>query len=167
MSHLTIVGCVQTKARTPKPIRDLYSSPLWAKRVRYAKAQGRPWLILSAKYGILEPDDPTKVEPYDVTINDLTDDDALKVCRNAAIWMARYLPLAGTPIPGDGLEWAIVEVLAGRPYADVVRTAVLMSDAMRGRVAVVEPLNGLQIGERLRWFNEQLGAQKEGQGVLL
>jgi hypothetical protein len=62
-----ILGCVSRKRSTPSAARDLYVSPLFERRRRYADRSGRPWVILSAAYGIVDPE--TVLAPYDVTLN--------------------------------------------------------------------------------------------------
>jgi hypothetical protein len=42
---------------------------LWVRRRRYAETSGLPWLILSAKHGVVEPDQP--LAPYDLALKDL------------------------------------------------------------------------------------------------
>src|SRR5688572_24263539 len=64
-----LVGCVKSKGTRSAPARELYQSQLWAGRRQYAEDSGLPWLILSAKYGVLDPDD--RVEPYDLALSDL------------------------------------------------------------------------------------------------
>jgi len=65
---LILVGCVSAKLEHAAPAKDLYVSPLFARRRRYAEASGRPWFIYSALYGLLAPDD--RIEPYDVSLKD-------------------------------------------------------------------------------------------------
>ena len=43
---VVLVGCVNTKAPEARPARDLYRSPLFERRRRYAESSGRPWYIL-------------------------------------------------------------------------------------------------------------------------
>jgi hypothetical protein len=50
-----LLGCVKTKRDHRAKARDLYCSPLWRARRSYAEANGPPWLILSAKHGLVEP----------------------------------------------------------------------------------------------------------------
>jgi hypothetical protein len=61
-----LVGCVKTKADGPHPARDLYTSELFRRRRDYAEAAGVPWYVLSAKHGLLGPDE--LIEPYDVAL---------------------------------------------------------------------------------------------------
>ena len=61
-----ILGCVSKKRSTPSAARDLYMSPLFERRRRYADRSGRPWVIFSALHGIVDPE--TVLAPYDVTL---------------------------------------------------------------------------------------------------
>lgn len=63
-ADLILVGCVQTKRPVASPAAELFDSPLFAGRRSYALQAGMPWYILSAKYGLLAPDDV--IGPYDV-----------------------------------------------------------------------------------------------------
>lgn len=42
-ADLLLLGCVKSKHNRPAPARDLYTSPLFMHRRRYAEAVGRPW----------------------------------------------------------------------------------------------------------------------------
>jgi uncharacterized protein DUF6884 len=61
---VVLVGCVRSKRPAAAAAADLFASPLFAGRRRYATASGLPWYILSAKFGLLAPDDV--IGPYDV-----------------------------------------------------------------------------------------------------
>ena len=65
-SRVVLLGCVKLKLEHRAPAKDLYVSPLWNRRRAYAEAAGCPWLILSAKYGLLDPEQ--LVAPYDVAL---------------------------------------------------------------------------------------------------
>lgn len=54
-ARVVVVGCVATKLDRPAPAKDLYVSPLFARRRRYAEAIGDLWVIFSAKHGIVGP----------------------------------------------------------------------------------------------------------------
>lgn len=76
-----MIGCDQQKQETdePVPVKDLYTSPYFSCKRRYAEAVSNPsedapdgttgWTILSTEYAILWPH--IKIEPYDTTIEDL------------------------------------------------------------------------------------------------
>src|SRR5699024_11910307 len=54
---LLLVGCVKTKADTAMNARDLYRSPLFNRRREYAEGTARHCYILSARGGLVAPDD--------------------------------------------------------------------------------------------------------------
>ncbi len=64
---LYLVSCVSQKLPVSAPAKDLYTSPLFCKARSYVERKGQPWFILSAKHGLLHPDQP--VAPYDLTLN--------------------------------------------------------------------------------------------------
>lgn len=79
---IALIGCVKSKRNVPCKARDMYTSPLFRGRVRWAEARGFPWYILSAKYGFLDPN--AEIVPYDETLNGKSDleirDWSKKVC---------------------------------------------------------------------------------------
>src|SRR5438445_8554727 len=77
-----LVGCVSRKEPTARAAKDLYRTQLFSRRREYAEASGRPWLIVSAHYGIVDPD--RVVEPYDVRITDLNLDQRRALAQRVA-----------------------------------------------------------------------------------
>ncbi len=67
-----LVGCVKSKQATAAPAGELYVSPLFDGRRQYALDSGLPWYILSAKFGLLAPDDV--IGPYDVYLAEQSTD---------------------------------------------------------------------------------------------
>jgi hypothetical protein len=133
------LGCVKTKLDHAAKARDLYCSPLGFGRRAYAESSGRPWLIISAKEGLVEPD--KVVHPYDLALYDL-----LVAARRtwgdrvAGALEARFGLLAG----------AIFEVHAGRAYRDAIE-APLMDRSAR----LIAPLKSLRLGDQLRWYAQR------------
>jgi hypothetical protein len=68
--RVILVGCVKLKHEGSALAKDLYRSPLWQRRRRYAEASGSPWLILSAKHGLIEPG--RQIAPYDLALGQLS-----------------------------------------------------------------------------------------------
>lgn len=64
-----LVGCVATKVSHPAPARELYASELLRGRQRCAERSGKPWVILSARHGVVDPD--TVLAPYEQRAADL------------------------------------------------------------------------------------------------
>jgi uncharacterized HhH-GPD family protein len=145
---VVLVGCVKTKAPEAAPARDLYLSPLFERRRRYAESSGRSWYILSAEHGLLDPD--SIIGPYDVYLAGQAAD-----YRQAwGEWVAAKLIRLHGPV--DGL---VIEVHAGAAYVDAV------DEPLRRRGAVLlTPLAGLGVGEQLSWYDrsgEETGPQDQ------
>jgi hypothetical protein len=62
MSRLVVVPCGKSKVwdrephRGPTPAREAYVGNLFKVGRRYAEAFSDEWVILSAKYGLIQPD---------------------------------------------------------------------------------------------------------------
>lgn len=131
MKPVILIGCGKTKLPTRALGRMLYTGNLFRAAKAYAQKHGSSWYILSAKYGLVDPDDV--LDPYDLVLTDLDR-------RDRELWgehVRRSLKKAGV--------WdREIVFLAGSEYAR----------AVSGAPAVKFPLQGLGIGERLRWFNQ-------------
>ena len=70
MKSLGLVPCASLKQEYPCKASEMYSaSDFFRKAYAYATKNYDFVAILSAKYGLLFPDD--KIEPYDLTLNDM------------------------------------------------------------------------------------------------
>ena len=126
---MILVGCSGPKLSAPAEARDLYTSALFRKCRAYAERSGSSWLILSALYGVVEPD--RVIAPYEY-----------RLPRGASAWGERVgLALRGVRGP--------LIALCGRDYVDPWRKLV--------RAQVSEPMAGLGLGRRLQWLDEQNG----------
>jgi hypothetical protein len=134
-----LLGCVKLKQHHPAPAKDLYRSPLWVRRRAFAEASGYPWLIPSAKHGLVDPD--AQLKPYDLALGDLS-----AVQRRA--WgerVARALERRFGSI--DGMRF---EVHAGGAYRRAIKPGI----AGRGG-RIMAPLGGLPIGAQLAWYKRR------------
>jgi hypothetical protein len=138
-----LVGCVSRKCSRACAARDLYVSPLFRGRRRHAEASGRPWLILSAIYGLVEPSDV--LEPYDVRLASLSAAERRAWGERVADQLAAVL--------GD-LREATFEVHAGDHYARALEREL----ARRG-AAMTRPLAGLTLGRQLQWYAREASPQ--------
>lgn len=133
-----LVSCVAQKQSRRAPARDLYISPWFRKARTYVESTGQPWFVLSAEHGLVSPDQV--VSPYDLTLNTM----AVAARRQ---WANRVLTQLAPHLDGVGS----VVFLAGHRYREFLEPSV------RGRGLVVSvPMEGLRIGEQLRWLTRML-----------
>ncbi len=142
---VVLVGCVAQKAAQRMAARDLYVSPLWRCRRGYAEREApRRWLILSAAFGLVHPDEV--LSPYNRTLADERKGEREAWGRRAAAGLRayRYGPPARLR----------VEVHAGEAYRQF-----LVPRLGEMGMEVVEPLAGLGIGSQLEWYSQRTAAQ--------
>jgi hypothetical protein len=131
--RIGLISCTKAKLSRPAPARELYSaSDLFRKAAAYCDANLDGWFVLSAKYGLVEPE--RVLEPYDVTLKTMSSLER----RRWGAQVAQQLRQLGD---------VALEAHAGAHY---VRPLV------EAGVALDEPLRGLAIGQRKRWYLERL-----------
>jgi uncharacterized HhH-GPD family protein len=132
-----LVGCVKSKQPRPAPARDLYTSALFRGRRAFVESTCDQWFILSAKHGLLAPDE--LIEPYDVRLADKPDHERQRWSRQVVADLERRL--------GD-LSALTFEIHAGAAYRDNG-----VSAGLRARGATVEnPVEGLNQGQQLAFY---------------
>jgi hypothetical protein len=143
-----LVACAAEKLARPAPARELYCSPLFRKSLAYAEARCDRVYVLSAAHGLVELDAVTK--PYDRRLGG-------KAERLA--WGSRA---ARSLVTRHGREVDYL-LLAGADYAEPIATGLRTHDGYgeggwRGVAPerILQPLQGLQVGARLRRLNELL-----------
>lgn len=136
--RVILLGCVKKKAGQARSAKDLYVSPLWRARRRYAESQAAPWYILSALHGLVDPGQI--LEPYDLALKD-------RPASERRAWgaeVAADLERAVGP-----LKSVVVEVHAGAAY----RTAI--EPYLRNRGAIIasptEKISG--VGAQIAWYH--------------
>ena len=117
--------------------KDLYNSDLFNKTRRHAEANGDAWYILSAKHGLVDPEE--KLGHYNLSLNDLG-------AGGRREWGKRVLKEIKATIP-DGSN---LVVMAGRKYRDP-----LMEGLKDQGHAVEVPMEGLGIGSMKAWLNRE------------
>ena len=131
-----LVSCVGRKQVIPAPARDLYISSWFCKARSYADSTGQPWLVLSAKHGLVHPDEV--ISPYDLSLKTMPAADRRQ-------WASTVLTELGPYLDGVGS----VVFLAGQSYRE------FLEPSLRSRGLVVSvPMEGLRIGEQLRWLTK-------------
>ena len=136
-ADLVLVGCVRTKRAAASAASELFASPLFEERRRYAVASGLPWYILSAKFGLLAPGDV--IGPYDVYLAD-------QGPGYKKAW-GEFVAAQLDPRERD-LRGRTIEVHAGSAYVDPLRAPL----TARG-VILATPLAHLRQGEQLAWYS--------------
>ncbi|GAA0628467.1 hypothetical protein GCM10009547_35140 [Sporichthya brevicatena] len=134
--RVVLVGCVKTKLDHAAPAEDLYVSPLFRRRREFAESTGRPWFVLSAKYGLLAPGE--LVAPYDLAM-------ASQSAGYRSAW-AEFVTEQLINALGS-IRGVHFEMHAGAAYVGP------LEPILRARGATVSaPLRGLTQGQHLAWY---------------
>lgn len=134
-----LVSCVSQKQAESALGRELYISVWFRKAQDYVEALGCPWYILSAEYGLVSPDQV--IAPYEKTLNTMPESARRQ-------WANRVLAQLDEVVP----NLSQVVFLAGKRYRE------FLDDYLRNRkVDVSIPMEGLRIGEQLRWLTRHTG----------
>ena len=136
--RLFLVSCVKTKLRTRAPAKDLYISAWFRKARACVENTGCPWGILSAEYGLLEPDE--EIRPYEKTLN------AMPVAERRA-WAYEVLESMDPFLVGIDT----VVFFAGERYREFLEPGL-----REWGVAVSVPMLGLSQGRQLAWLDDCL-----------
>ena len=99
------------------------------------EANGARWFILSARYGLVAPDQV--IDPYDLTLN------SMKVADRKA-WAMRVLQ----QLRGKSLSEKRVVLFAGRRYHEF-----LVEPLQQQGLKVELPMQHLRLGEQLSWLS--------------
>lgn len=132
---LALVGCGDNKRDKPVEARLLYTSPYFAKKRQWAEGCD-DWRILSAKHNLLNPS--TELEPYDLSMDDLTESERQKWAREV---MNDLFPLLS--------DFDVVVVLAGQDYSNPIRDYLEQSS-----VDDHWPFEGLDLFEQMIWLSD-------------
>jgi hypothetical protein len=131
LSDVYLVSCVSVKGPKPTKARELYRSDWFRKARAYVEARGASWFVLSAKHGLVDPDQV--VSPYNETLSG-------KPKRERKLWAAGVAAELGRRIEGP----ARIIILAGAFYRDELVPLLL------DRFEVLAPLAHLGLGEQKR-----------------
>ncbi len=139
MKTIVLIGCGKEKLPHRAKAKDLYTGTLFKKSRAYAEKFGDDWGILSAKHGVLYPDE--MVEPYDLALQDL-DREKLED------WIRETNGDLRRRWPGE-----FFVCLAGELYGRAFQRPVNLQAEF--------PLAGLGLGERLQALNVALRSKTE------
>jgi hypothetical protein len=139
-----LVSCGASKLPHAAPARDLYTSPLFRKSLAYAERTCARVYILSAKHGLVELDQV--LAPYDVKL--------VGGWRVINPWAERVTEQL---VARHRTESVDVMILAGRAYADRLAECIHFARiTANADWRTFEPMQHMQVGERLQWLNRQL-----------
>lgn len=136
--RIGLVGCVATKQAVPAPAEDLYISPLFVARRAYVEERCDRWYILSALYGLLEPN--TVIAPYDFTLKQIRSSERRAWGSSILAALLRLEP---------EIEGTIFEFHAGAEYRQLT-----LCDGLRSLGATVS------VPMRLRGVGTQIAAYR-------
>lgn len=138
MTRVGLISCVSRKRAHAAEARDLYISALFKKTRPYVEQHCDKWYVLSAKYGLVYPDQV--IEPYDETLN-------TKSRREREDWTVRVWEQISPQLNSDDC----VVILAGARYREFL---IPLIESRGCRVEI--PMEGKSIGRQLQWLTRQL-----------
>ena len=134
---LCLVSCVSLKRAIPARAKDLYTSPWFRKARACVEAVGCPWYILSAKYGLVEPN--STIDPYNRTLKTMP-------VNGRRAWANGVIEHLAPRLAGVNS----VAFLAGWAYREF-----LEPELRRRGLTIYVPMEGLGIGQQLSWLTDQ------------
>ena len=138
MAIIGLISCVSRKTPNAAQACDLYNSALFAKTKEYVKTLCDRWFILSAKYGLVPPNQI--IEPYEETLNTKSRNDREHWASDVWEHLQSHLR------PDDQIV-----ILAGKRYREFL---VPMITGFGCSVKV--PMEGMSIGRQLQWLSQQI-----------
>ena len=120
-----LVGGGRAQLSEPAVARDLYVSPLFARRRARAEVSGVPWFVVSGRWGLLGPDD--LLAPYSFSLAE----QSVNYQRAWGRFVAEQLCVVGSVGRGD-----VVEICAGAAYAAALTAPIEYLGARVRRVTV-------------------------------
>lgn len=131
---IALVSCVKSKAAGPRPAKNLYTSALFRYQRAYAEECADRWFIISAKYGLVHPDNV--IEPYEQTLAGAP----VAARREWARRVFRQMESAELTAGRKTFLW-----LAGQAYQKELRVLLHAQEH-------IDPLAGMPFGHRLAWL---------------
>lgn len=129
MNDLIVVGCGKAKGPEPTQAQFMYTGGLFTMAREAAIRDGRPWMILSARYGLMAPD--KWIEPYDQTLTSNEEVESLG-------WKINAQRL------GQPFANASVEAWCSSRYVEALRIGNFLS--------IRTPMARMGIGQQRAWL---------------
>ena len=137
-----LISCSKSKGGHRDLARNMYVSSLYRKSVMAAEGWGLSFSILSAKHGLLDPDEV--IEPYDLTLKGASKEFKAEWAHRVDAQIRRSI---------DPKKHLIV--LAGDDYY-----APLIEAGMKDPLSFFAPMKGLSLGNRLAFLNQSIRIPK-------
>ena len=139
MKSLGLISCTKSKRRYRCKAYQMYSaSDLFRKAYSYATKNYDFVAILSAKYGLLFPDE--KIEPYNLTLNDMNSQQRKRWAETVFNQMKSRLRFG---------DYDRVLFHAGKKYREY-----LIPKLENVGIQCEVPLEGLSIGRQKAWYKK-------------
>ena len=146
--HLVLIACVSKKLDVEARAEELYASDLFEKSLAFARSIKATPYVLSAKHGLLHLDD--RIEKYDETLK-------TKSVAERRVWSQNVVKSLSTIVAqGDRVTF-----LAGQKYREF-----LVDPLQQIGVSIAVPLEGLSIGNQLKWLGNTITHQSDFQATL-
>ena len=134
---LGLISCTKVKKNYPCRAREMYAaSDLFRKAYAYAIKHYDDVAILSAKYGLLSPDE--EIIPYELTLNKMT-----KAYQNA--WAERVFTQLKNRFPFDQISTVFF-------HAGIAYRRHLVPLLVEQGIRCVAPMQGLGLGKQKAWY---------------
>lgn len=134
---IILIGCVKSKNKGNMKAKDKYNSPLFKKRLKYARllVDDMYIYILSAKHGIITLD--TYIGDYDITLNNMSE-------KNKKTWAYNVIKKAETFNIDKNNK---IIFLCGNNYSKYLK---------RYYENYEDPTKGLSLGYELQFYNKEI-----------
>lgn len=140
MKHVVLIACCKRKLEHAAPAEQLYQGELFRKSLAYARSLKPDEIyVLSAKLGVV-PLDQT-ISPYEQTLNRMPVDDRRAWSKRVAAELAQI-----ADPQNDRFTF-----LTSKRYREGLLPYIRHADI---------PLEGLGIGQQLRWLKQHLEGRK-------
>jgi hypothetical protein len=142
MKTIFLVACANTKINKAVKAKELYNSEWFKKARRFAEANADEWFIISAKHGLVNPEET--IAPY----NEMLNDKSYTKRRN---WFMNCLDQLFFDANVNLLDTESVKfvILAGEKYFELFADCLPMLG-----INFELPLQGKGIGQQLQFFNQ-------------
>lgn len=143
MTALALIACCARKLAEAAPARSLYQGQLFKGSVALAEARGWRWAVLSAKHGLVMPEEV--IEPYEQRL--------ARDVRTQRRWATQVM----THLDTATRQPSKVIFLAGADYRR------FLVGHLKGRGVECEiPMQELGIGRQLQWLKNAGAAEPTG-----